>query len=170
MAKAPVLNQYEGMFLLGASGADAEKAVTLVRTTIEKHGGQIQVIKKWDERKLAFEIGKQKRGTYIIAFFKAPGGAIAPLERDVKLSEEILRVLITSADHLNETEMAAVEPQPIAPPVERNPWDRDAMGMGGGMGYGGGGGGGGGRGGFREDRPARGPRREETADVGAEKE
>jgi small subunit ribosomal protein S6 len=166
MAKAPVLNQYEGMFLLGPSGADAEKAVALVRTTIEKHGGQIQVIKKWDERKLSFEIGKQKRGTYVLAFFKAAGGAIAPLERDVKLSEEILRVLVTSADHLNETEMAACEPQPIAPPVERNPWDREAMGMG----FGGGGGGGGGRGGFREDRPTRGPRREETADVGAEKD
>jgi small subunit ribosomal protein S6 len=169
MAKAIVLNQYEGMFLLGPSGADAEKGIALVRGMIEKHGGQIQVIKRWDERKLSFEIGKQKRGTYILAFFKAAGGAIAPLERDVKLSEEVLRVLVTSADHLNETEMAACEPQPIAPPVERNPWDREAMGMG--MGYGEGGGGGrNSGGGFRENRPARTGRREETADVGAEKE
>jgi small subunit ribosomal protein S6 len=168
MATTTVLNQYEGMFLLGPSGADAEKAVAIVRTMIEKHGGQIQVIKKWDERKLSYEIGKSKRGTYILAFFKAPGGAIAPLERDVKLSEEVLRVLITSADHLNETEMAACEPQPIAPPVERNPWDRPE-GMG--MGFGGGSGGAGGsRGGYRDDRPARGARREETADVGAEKD
>jgi small subunit ribosomal protein S6 len=163
-----VLNQYEGMFLLGPTGADAEKAVALVRGMIEKHGGQIQVIKKWDERKLAFEIGKQKRGTYVIAFFKALGTAITPLERDVKLSEEVMRVLITSADHLNETEMAAVEPQPIAPPPERNPWDREMMGMSfGGDGGGRSSGGGGGRGGY--DRP-RGPRREETADVGEMKE
>ena len=169
MATTTVLNQYEGMFLLGPSGADPEKAVTLVRGMIEKHGGQIQVIKKWDERKLAFEIGKQKRGTYIIAFFKAPGGAIAPLERDVKLSEDVMRVLVTSADHLNETEMAAVEPQPIAPPPERNAWDREMMGMNfeGGGGGGGRSGGGGNRGGY--DRP-RGPRREETADVGEMKE
>jgi small subunit ribosomal protein S6 len=158
-----VENQYEGMFLLGPSGADAEKAVAIVRGMIEKHGGKIQVIKKWDERKLAFEVNKQKRGTYIVAFFKALGAAITPLERDVKLSEEVLRVLITSADHLNETEMAAVEPQPIAPPVERNPWDRDAMGMS----FGGGGGGGGG---YRDNRPPRGPRREETADAGFEKD
>jgi small subunit ribosomal protein S6 len=160
-----VLNQYEGMFLLGPSGADAEKAIAIVRGMVEKHGGQIQVIKKWDERKLAFEIGKQKRGTYIICFFKALGSAITPLERDVKLSEDVLRVLVTSADHLNETEMAAVEPQPIAPPPERNPWDREMMGMS----FGGGndrGGGGGGRGGY--DRPR--GRREETADVGEMKE
>ena len=140
-----------------------EKAVAIVRGMIEKHGGQIQVIKKWDERKLAFEIGKQKRGTYIIAFFKALGSTIVPLERDVKLSEDVLRVLITTADHLNETEMAAVEPQPIAPPPERNPWDREMMGMGGG--------GMGGRQvvvGRSFDRPR--GRREETADAGYEKD
>ena len=152
-------NQYEGMFLLGPSGADPEKAIAIVRGMIEKHGGSIQVIKKWDERKLAFEVGKQKRGTYIISFFKAPGGSIAPLEREVKLSEEVMRVLVTSADHLNETEMQACEPQPIAPPPERNAWDRELAGMS----FGGGNDRGGGRGGY--DRP-RGPRREETADVG----
>lgn len=149
-------NQYEAMFLLGPSGADPEKAITLVRTLIEKHGGAIQVIKKWDERKLAYEIGKQKRGTYIIAFFKANGAGVTALERDVNLSEDILRVLVTRADHLNEKEMGSVEPQPIAPPPERNPWDRPDMG----------------RGGYdrppreeRSDRP-RGGRREETADMG----
>jgi small subunit ribosomal protein S6 len=152
--------QYEGMFLLGPSGADAEKAVTLVRGMIEKHAGTILVIKKWDERKLAYEISKQKRGTYVVAFFTAPGASIAPLEREVKLSEEVLRVLITSADHLNKDEMAAVEPQPIAPPPERNPWDRDMMGGGGFEGR---------SGGSRDSRPPRG-RRDEPAEVGADKD
>jgi small subunit ribosomal protein S6 len=170
-AKASTVNQYEGMFLLGPSGADAEKAVALIRGMIEKHQGQIQVIKRWDERKLAYEIGKQKRGTYVIAYFKATGDNVTTLEREVKLSEDVMRVLITRADHLNEQEMNAVEPQPIAPPPERNPWDRPD---------------GGGRGGYdrgpredrgdrgpREDRAPRGPRREEApaaADAGAAKD
>ena len=151
-------NTYEGMFLLGPSGADGEKATALVRGMIEKHGGQILVIKKWDERKLAFEVNKQKRGTYVIAFFKAAPGSITPLERDVKLSEDVLRVLITRGEHLNEQEMAAVEPQPIAPPPERNPWDRPegGGGFGGDRGPRGGG-----------DRGPRGPRRDE-APVGAD--
>jgi small subunit ribosomal protein S6 len=155
MAKS--VNQYEGMFLLGPSGAEPEKAIAIVKAMVEKHGGTIQVIKKWDERKLAYEVGKQKRGTYIIAFFKADGQNVTALERDVKLSEEVLRALITRADHLHETEMAAVEPQPIAPPVERNPWDRPDLGRGGG---------------FRDDRGdrgdrgPRGPRREEYSDAG----
>jgi small subunit ribosomal protein S6 len=151
--------QYEGMFLFGPSGADAEKAITIVRGMIEKHAGHILVIKKWDERKLAYEVHKQKRGTYIVAFFTAPGAAIAQIERDVKLSEEVLRVLITSADHLNQTEMAAVEPQPIAPPPERNPWDRDMMG----------GFNDGPRSGSREGRPPR-ARRDEPVEAGADKD
>ncbi len=108
------MNQYEAMFLMGPKGtAEPEAALAMCRGVIERHGGQVIVLKKWDERRLAYEIGGQKRGTYIISFFRGPGGAIAGIERDVKLSEDILRVLVLRADHLNEQEMAAVEPQPI---------------------------------------------------------
>jgi len=127
---AQKMNQYEAMFLLGPVGtAEPEKALNLCRGVIEHHGGKIIVIKKWDERKLTFEIGGQKRGTYIIAFFNAAGSAITAIEREVKLSEEILRVLVTKADHLNESEMNAVEPQPIQPREERPSYDRPPMGM-----------------------------------------
>jgi hypothetical protein len=81
-------------------------------------------IKKWDERKLAYEIRHQKRGLYVISYFTAAGTAVGAIERDVNLSEEVLRVLITDAAHLNQKEMEAVEPQPIQPREERAPWDR----------------------------------------------
>jgi len=125
------LTQYEAMFLLGtAATAEPEKGVETCRGIIERHGGQIMVIKKWDERKLAYEISGQKRGTYVISFFTAPGAAVAAIERDVKLSEEVLRVLVLKADHLNIDEMKAVEPQPIQVREERPSWDRPPMGMG----------------------------------------
>ena len=117
--------QYEAMFLLGPTAtADPEGAMTLCRGMIERHHGKILVIKKWDERKLAYEVNGQKRGTYIIAYFTASGEAVGPIERDVKLNEQVLRVMITKADHLNQQEMEAVEPQRIEPREERNPWDR----------------------------------------------
>jgi len=117
--------QYEAMFLLGAAAtAEPEKGIETCRGIIERHGGQIMMIKKWDERKLAYEISGQKRGTYVISFFTAPGAAVAAIERDVKLSEEILRVLVLKADHLNIDEMKAVEPQPIQVREERPSWDR----------------------------------------------
>jgi small subunit ribosomal protein S6 len=122
---ATATKTYEAMFLFPAgASAELEKSTLMARGIIEKHEGKILVIKKWDERKLTYEIGGQKRGLYIIAYFTAPGTAVAGIERDVNLSEDILRVLVTHADHLNEKEMAAVEPQPIQPREERQPWDR----------------------------------------------
>jgi small subunit ribosomal protein S6 len=124
MADAKV-NQYEAMFLFGGSAAgDLEQAQNLCRQVLEKHGGQIQVLKKWDDRRMAYEIEGQKRGVYIISFFKAPGEAVVAIEREVSLTDQILRVMVLRADHLNEQEMAAVEPQPIAPKEERSYSDR----------------------------------------------
>lgn len=151
------MNQYEAMFLMGPMGsAEPEGSINMCRGIIERHGGQVILIKKWDERKLMYEIGGQKRGTYIIAFFRSVGTAIAGIERDVKLSEHILRALILKADHLNEQEMAAVEPQPVVQREERPSYDRAEGGdsrpprpMG--------------------DRPPR-PRREESAESPAAKE
>jgi small subunit ribosomal protein S6 len=129
MAKAKVrdktINTYESMFLLGSGfAADLDNAQKLVRGIVEKHEGKVIVIKKWDERKLAYEIRGEKRGLYIVCFFKAPPEGVAGIVRDVELSDQMLRVMVTKGDHLNEAEMAAVEPQPILPREERNPWDR----------------------------------------------
>jgi small subunit ribosomal protein S6 len=118
-------NVYEAMFLLpSGAGSDLDATLKLVRGIIERHEGKVIVLKKWDERKLAYELLRQKRGLYVIAYFHAPGTAVSAIERDVNLSDQILRVLVTTADHLNEQEMNAVEPQPIQPREERNPWDR----------------------------------------------
>jgi len=125
MAKA----KYEGMFLFPAGQVEPEAAIAQVRGIVERHHGTVLVIKKWDERKLAYEIKRYKRGLYILCYFTAPGAAISAITRDVQLSDDLLRVLITDASHLNETEMAAVEPQQPAPPTpsfgDRPPRRRD---------------------------------------------
>ena len=123
--KREQINQYEAMFLLppGAPTDEDGRGFRFVRSTIERHGGQIIVFKRWDERKLAYEVEGQKRGTYVIAYFRAPGPIVTHIERDAKLSDEVLRVMVTRADHLNEQEMNAVEPQPIVR-EERPSWER----------------------------------------------
>ncbi len=142
---AEKIRQYEAMFLFPSSAsAELEGTINLCRSFIEKHGGSIILAKKWDERKLVYEINKQKRGLYVIIYFRAPTGAITPIEREAKLNEQVLRVLITEADHLNEKEMSEVEPQPIQK-EERPP--RDEMD-------------------FMSDRPPRRPRRTEEAGAG----
>ena len=124
-AAAAAPNTYEAMFLLppGAAMEQDGTGLRLCRSIIERHAGEVILIKKWDERKLSYEVNGQKRGTYVIAYFRGPGAIVASIERDVKLNDEILRVMVTQADHLNETEMNAVEPQPIIR-EERPSWER----------------------------------------------
>ena len=155
--KTSATNQYEGMFLFGAAAAtEAQAAEAHVRRFIEAHGGNILVLKKWDERKLAYEINGNKRGIYYLSLFTAPPAAVAQIERDVKLSEDILRVMILKAEHLTVEEIQNHEPQKPEPREERG------FGYGGG-GFGGGGGYGGDRGGERGGHGGPRGRREEGA-------
>jgi small subunit ribosomal protein S6 len=101
---------YEAMFVLSqGQAADFSAAVAHVRQLIEKHGANILALRKWDERRLAYEIKKQKRGIFLLAFFTAPAERMAEIERACNLSEGIIRVLITRADHLTVDEMKAAD-------------------------------------------------------------
>jgi small subunit ribosomal protein S6 len=109
MAEKRVYN-YEGMFLLSqAQAADFAGAVAHIRGLIERYGGEILAMRKWDERRLAYEIKKQKRGVYLLAYFACPSDQMGQIERAFNLSENVLRVLITRADHMTLDEMRAAD-------------------------------------------------------------
>ena len=99
-------NQYEGLFLLNQqhAAADFPATVEFLKDVFRRADAEIIALRKWDERKLAYEIRGQKRGVYMLAYFRAKGAQIANIERDCNLSEQILRTLIIRADHLGETE------------------------------------------------------------------
>ncbi len=98
--------QYEAMFLLSqAVAADLSAATDHIKEVLARASAEIIALKKWDDRRLAYEIAGQKRGIYILAYFKAAGPDVAKIERDSNLSEKIMRVLILRADHLTNDEM-----------------------------------------------------------------
>lgn len=87
---------YEAMFIVDSAKAkeDYAKMEGECLNAITRHGGRIVKSVKWDERRLAYEIEKVKRGTFILVHFEAPSDAVAKIERQCLLSENILRVLI----------------------------------------------------------------------------
>jgi len=93
---------YEGMFLVDSSlaGADWDGIMSAIRTILEKAGAEIDSIRKWDDRRLAYEIKGKSRGTYILSYFRVDGERIQDIEKSVRLSEKIMRVLILSAERL----------------------------------------------------------------------
>jgi len=90
------LRTYEGMFLLDSAQAvkDWDAAVGVVTGILTRYGAEMALNGKWDERKLAYPIKKQKRGTYYLASFHAPTSAISKIRGDLLLREEVLRFLI----------------------------------------------------------------------------
>src|SRR5262245_17477074 len=93
--------QYEGLFLFPqAATADLQGAVDHVMELLNRAGAEIVSFKKWDERRLAYEIRGSKRGLYFLAYFKCRADKLTGLERDCSLSEKLLRALVTRADHV----------------------------------------------------------------------
>lgn len=106
------INQYEGMFLLSqAATADMAAAIDHLRAILTKVGAELIAMSRWDERRLAYEIKKQKRGLYILTYFSCDSRKLGALERECNLSETILRTMVTRADHLTEEEMRATDAQ-----------------------------------------------------------
>lgn len=75
----------------GGVSAKAQKA-------IEDLGGEILASRLWEERKLAYPINGQNKGTYWLTYFKIEGTKIAEFNRICQLDENILRFLVTKVD------------------------------------------------------------------------
>jgi small subunit ribosomal protein S6 len=105
------------MFLIDSAEAakDWDGIIELVTKMLNKIDAQILSLKKWDERPLAYSIKRCSRGTYILAYFKADGRKITELERDILLSERIMRAQILRVDHLTEEEVIKLVTEVKAP-------------------------------------------------------
>ena len=87
---------YEGMFLIRNKQAkdDYEAVMKELTGFIQEAGGTIINSAKWDERKLAYDIGGERRGTYIMFHFEAKPEIIVRIERSCQISDTVLRSLI----------------------------------------------------------------------------
>jgi len=101
---------YEAMFLIDSAVAssDWDKIIATLVTVLKKADSEIVSIRKWDERKLAYEINGKSRGTYILCYFRADGRKVHEIEKAVQLSEQIMRVLILSAEKMSKPVLCMV--------------------------------------------------------------
>jgi small subunit ribosomal protein S6 len=92
-----VRNLYEAMFIIDSARAKDSyaKIDEECQSYITRHGGQVIKSLKWDDRRLTYDVKKVKRGTYILIHFEAEGPALAKIERQARISDVVLRVLVT---------------------------------------------------------------------------
>ena len=129
---------YEGMFLVDSAlaAADWDGTLVLIENILKRADAEIVVLRKWDERRLAYDIEHKSRGTYILAYFKVDTQRIAGIEKDVQLSEKVMRVLLLTTEDrpadVIERDIAGLprpEPVPEPEPVGR-PREAGAPGLG----------------------------------------
>ncbi|MEM7577953.1 MAG: 30S ribosomal protein S6 [Planctomycetota bacterium] len=98
---------YEGMFLVSqaavTNGLDA--CLEKLNGFFARIDAEVLALRKWEDRKLAYTIDGQKRGTYLIAYFKAVPTSLIKLERDLNLEDDVIRVMFTRCDHFGEIEL-----------------------------------------------------------------
>ena len=104
------VNAYEGLFLFSQSqAASLQEAVDHIEEIIGRAEAELISLRKWDERRLAYEIKGNKRGVYFLAYFRARASAMISLERDCNLSEQLLRTLIVRVDQMTNDQMEAAD-------------------------------------------------------------
>ncbi len=86
-------NHYEILFIVPNNFTEDE-AKTIIKNTeeeIKNAGGEITHQEYWGKKKLAYEIKKFNHGYYNLFEFDLAGEKLAALDRNFKLSKEILR-------------------------------------------------------------------------------
>lgn len=103
---------YEAMFLVDSALAtsDWDAVLAAIQNLMDRAEAEVVSMRKWDEMRLCYPIKRCTRGTYIICYFRTDPLTITNLERDVKLSDTFLRVLILKGDHLTDEKMLAPTP------------------------------------------------------------
>lgn len=146
---------YENVFIArqDISTAQVEALVAQFSEIIKAQGGEVGKTEQWGLRNLSYRIKKNKKGHYVLMNITASGAAIAELERNMRIHEDILRYLTVRVEKLEEGQSAILLNKDRGERSERGFGDRGF---------------GGGRGGFGGDRGDRGERRprfqrEETA-------
>ena len=86
-------NVYEAMFILDSNrfGRDPDGISGQLADLIQKAGGEILVSRLWEERRLAYPIKGQRKGTYWLIYLSLDPLQLAGLRRQFDITETILR-------------------------------------------------------------------------------
>ncbi|MDX1482999.1 MAG: 30S ribosomal protein S6 [Alphaproteobacteria bacterium] len=95
---------YESVFIArqDISSSQAEALADSFADIVSNSGGTVSKKEYWGLRNLAYRIKKNRKGHYTLLNIDAPAGAIAEMERNMRLHEDVLRFLTVRVDDLNE--------------------------------------------------------------------
>ena len=96
--------KYELVYVVSPEATDDQVAElhTQIEQVVQRMGGQIEKTENWGRRKLAYEIGRHKEGTYVLEVIQGSGELMKELDRRLKVVDYVIRQLTVRVDENQE--------------------------------------------------------------------
>lgn len=93
-------NYYEFTYIINPVLEDDQlkEVVDKVTKLIESKDGEIEEVDEWGLRQFAYDMDKKGSGYYVNMYFSAPAEAIASVERQLRIDDNIMRYLTLKYD------------------------------------------------------------------------
>ncbi len=95
---------YEHIFIArqDVSSAQVTSMIEAFSGLIQEGGGTVAKTEYWGLRTMAYRIKKNRKGHYVLLNLDAPSDAVAEMERQERLHEDVLRTLTLRVDEFEE--------------------------------------------------------------------
>ena len=94
---------YESVYIArqDLSAQQVEGLTETMTAVITDNGGKVEKTEQWGLRSIAYRIKKNRKGHYTQLTIDAPSAAVAELERQLGLNEDVLRSLTVSIEAID---------------------------------------------------------------------
>ncbi len=102
---------YEHVFIArrDISGQQVENLAESLAGFVTEGGGKVTKTEYWGLRNLAYRIKKNRKGHYVLMNIDSPHDAVAEMERNMRLNEDIIRFMTLRVDELQEGPSAVMQ-------------------------------------------------------------
>ena len=92
--------KYELVYVISPDVSDDQvnDLHTQIEAIVQRMGGQIEKTDNWGRRRLAYEIGRHKEGTYVLEVINGTGELMKEIDRRLKVTDLIIRHLVVRVD------------------------------------------------------------------------
>jgi small subunit ribosomal protein S6 len=127
---------YEHIFMArqDVTSQQVEAMIDQYKGVIEQNGGKVDKTEMWGVKSLAYRIKKNRKAHFTMFNLDAPPNAVAEMERQMRISEDILRFLTIRVDALETEPSVMMQKRDRDERKDRERRERDGGGGGGGSG------------------------------------
>lgn len=123
------MRHYECVFVArqDVTGAQVETMAKHYTSIIKEKSGQVGKIEFCGLRNLAYPIKKNKKGHYVLMNVTASNDAIVEVERQMKLSEDILRYMTVAVEALDDNPSALMQQRSFRDEKAKSAFDEELL-------------------------------------------